>query len=231
MQEPVRFIEVVSEGEYFEEIEQYVADLRLEVHAATEETALAEMEGLKDKAIRLLREAGFTQEELFDGGTEVWRPWYARKKPGKQVWYKLTIRHKNMPLFSAAISSLEPLFSNQRHTFTLDRKQPVFLPQPGGLEAALRQAFDGARHKARVLAAAAGVALGGVLQMEELSKAKRNSGAFGDEDWGGDEARYGGGVGGMAVAGAPGGEPPEISNPKRTIWLRYRVRFEVVPNA
>lgn len=141
MQEQFRFIEVISEGEYNEEIEQYVADLRLEVNASTEETALTEIEVLKDKTIGMLLESGLAPEELFDGGMEVWRPWYGKKKTGKQVWYKLTVKHKDAERFSGAISRLEPLFANQRYSFTLDMKQPLFKPEPDGLNKALQQAY------------------------------------------------------------------------------------------
>lgn len=185
-----------------------------------------EMDALKDKTNRQLLETGITQEALFDGGMEVWRPWYGKKKTGKQVWYRLTVKHQNIDLINSAVSSLEPLLANQRYSFTLDMKQPVFKPEADGVEKALKQAYANASQKARILALSAGVTLGGVLQIEELSKAKRNSGAYGDEDYWGDEGRYGG-TGGIAFSGAA--EKPAIRSPKRTVWLRYRIRFEVMP--
>lgn len=223
------YIQVMGEGSYTEEISEYMADIVLEVRAAKDQTAVAEMSDLKDDCVKKLVDSGIRNDEIIDGGGEVWRPWFRRKKVGKEARHKLTIKTPDMERLSRALSELEPIFENQRHHFTIGMRQPVFSDDLSAAIGAQKQALEEARTKAHALAEEAQVKLGGIVRIEELERTKRDSGSFGDHDWYGDSSRFG-------VAGAPSevlgelGEEEEsvpLESPKRTIWVRVRVRFAI----
>ena len=86
--------------------------------------------------------------------------------------------------------------------------------QPGlePLAQARRAALEDARLHAQTLAEAAGLKLGPVVSVQELSAHARSSGAMGDY--------------GMMRLAAAGGGPAETLDPsQRTLTLQYRVRF------
>ncbi len=224
------YIDVIGEGKYVEEVEAYVADVILDVRAATDETSGREVAELRDRCVKTLVASGLGYDEITDGGGEVGQSWYRRKQPARHALHKLTIKTPDQHRLAKALGELEPLFSNQRHEFVVKMRQPVFADDLSVSLQAQREAVAQARVKAEVLAQEAGVTLGDIRRVEEGGRSRRASGAFGDDDWWGDDQRFG--SAGPALAGATATEDPlPTETPKRTIWVRCRVRFVIEPAA
>lgn len=223
------YIEVIGEGSYFEEVSEYVVDLGLEVRAAKDDTAIAEISDLRDTCIQKLVASGIGKDEIIDSGGEVWRPWFRRRKVAKEAHHKITIKTPDVERLSKALSELEAIFANKRHNFTIDMRQPVYDNDLTAAIEAQKHALTEARAKANALATEANVRLGSVIRIEELAKTKRSSGAFGDDDWSGDSGRFALAAGATTdlAEGAVAEEPVPTESPKRTIWVRYRVRFAI----
>jgi uncharacterized protein YggE len=224
------YIEVMGEGSYTEEVSEYIADIILEVRAAKDQTALTEISDLKDHCVKQLVASGIRNDEIIDSGREVWRPWFRRKKVGKEARHKLTLRTSDIERLSKALSEIEPLFSGQRHHFTIEMRQPVFSDNLSAVIEAQKQALEEARTKAKALAREAQLQLGGIIRIEELAKTKRSSGAYGDYDWEGDSDRFAAAAAPAIMLGdlAEESEPAALESPARTIWVKYRVRFAIV---
>ncbi len=224
-----RYIEVIGEGQFIETAKRFIANVTLEVRAAKDETAFREVAELCAEAIKLLRETGLKEEEIVEGGTDVYRPWYWKKQVGQNAARKIILKVADFGRLNRALEQLEPLQlrNKERRTISVDMRQPEFEDSGEGNSTALAQAFADAKSKASHLVTAMQCKLGQPLHVEEGGSAKRNSGFSGDEDWGGDSSRFGmaGGYAVAAAAAGPGEPAPELQRPTRTIYVKCRVRF------
>lgn len=218
-----RFIEVVGIAALVESVSEYRADVTLQVRAAQAETAIKEVTELRATCIRALREAGLTDRELQEGGSEVWRPWFWKKKPGQEASQKLLLSCNDMQQLLSALGSLEPLFDNQRYSLSVSMRSPLFQADIAARREAERVAVADAEAKAQNVAASARLRLSGAIEIEELDVKVSRSGAYGDQDWMGVAMA----AGGAATEG--GGESLEAAT--RSSSLRFRVRFAAEPDA
>lgn len=221
METEPNYIEVIGTADYPEEIERYVAELRIAARAAAGEIALSDVSAMRAKVIQQLVESGLRSEELIEGGTSAWSPWFWKKKVGQEAVHKIIIKCDQLARMMKALESLESLFSNQRHTLAVEMQSPEFKRDGKAMDEARIEALRSARRKAESIAAEAGVSLGTATQIEELSCHTRRSGIFGDENWRGDL---------VAVAAAPaagGTSYPELSRANRETTLRFRVRYAI----
>src|SRR5262249_53539887 len=85
------FIEVIGQGTLTETVVVYRADLSVAVRAAKDDAALKAATELRSRCIRTLKESGIKSSELTEGGGQVWRPWFWKKKPGQEVSHKILI--------------------------------------------------------------------------------------------------------------------------------------------
>ncbi|HEX5687426.1 MAG TPA: SIMPL domain-containing protein [Ideonella sp.] len=217
-----RFIEVVGVGKLVERVAEYRADVTLQVRAAQVETAIKEVADLRNECIRRLRDAGLNERELQEGGAEVWRPWFWKKKPGQEASQKLLVSSDDMQRLLGALGSLEPLFENQRYSLSVSMRQPLFEAGDGARREAERDAITDAEAKATNVALVSGLTIAGVIEIEELDVKVSRSGAYGDQDWGIAFAAGGG-------AAAESTEPLEAAT--RSSSIRFRVRFAAEPGA
>jgi uncharacterized protein YggE len=226
-----RYIEVIGEGQFEEMASRFIAAVVLEVRASKDETALAEVSELFREAIVALNDTGITEEEIVEGGTDFYRPWYWKRSVGQNAARRILLKVKDFARLNRALEKLEPLQSRnkERKTVTVDMRQPEFDASSEAKAAALAMAFQDARDKAQRLAATMSGRLGRVIHAEEGGWAKRSSGFSGDEDWGGDSSRFamGGGFV-LAAAGAAAESEPELQKPTRMIFVKCRVRFELL---
>lgn len=213
------FIDIRGQATLIESVTEYHADLSVTVRAAQVETALTEVEDLRRQCIRGLREAGLADSELQEGAGEVWRPWFWKKKSGQEVSRKILLTCTDANRLYRALGALEPIFSNQRYSLSLSMRKPTFDATPDVRANSQIAAVANARSKAEVVAKAAGVSLGPVIQIEEIDERVGRSGAYGDEDWG---------FGYAAAAAGTAEEPPEdIQGATRTRTVGFRVRFRL----
>lgn len=226
--EDASYIDVLCEGEFTETVEKYVLNLVLQVTATKDDTALDEVMQLKERCVKHLLDSGIQRAELFDGGTNLTRPWYRQKKIGKEASAKLSVQTEDIKRLSQAVHAIEQVKNSQREAIQMTMRSPVFGADEALVTQALQTAIRRAKEKAAILAASAELELAGVYRIEELSRAKRDSGAYGDEDWWGDSMRFLGAVaGGAASADEEEITLLDLESPKRTIWVRYKVRFAV----
>lgn len=215
-----RFIEVVGIGTLTESVVEYRADVSLQVRAAQVETAIKEVADLRSDCIRRLGEAGLTDSELLEGGAEVWRPWFWKKKAGQEASQKLLISCGDVQCLMRALGALEPLFENQRYSLSVSMRRPLFQADASARREAERAAIEDAAVKARNAAACAGLLLGGVIELEELDVKVSRSGVYGDQDWMGISVAAG-------ASSAGGDEPLEAAS--RSSSIRFRVRYAAEP--
>jgi uncharacterized protein YggE len=219
-----RFIEVVGVGALVEAVTEYRVDVTLQVRAAQVETAIREVTELRSQCIRQLRSAGLAEHELQEGGSQVWRAWFWKKKPGQEASQKLLVSCSDVQRLMAALGSLEPLFDNQRYSVSVAMRRPTFLATDSARSDAERAAIANASQKAGNVAAGCGLLITDVLEVEELDTKTSRSGAYGDQDWMG-----------FAAAGAGGGSSDEsgelLEGATRTSSIRFRVRFAVKRDA
>jgi len=213
------FIEVIGQGTLTEKVVEYRADLSVTVRAAQGDAALKEAIELRNCCVRTLKESGIKGSELTEGGGQVWRPWFWKKKPGQEVSHKILIACPDRDRLFKALGALEPLFDNQRSSLLVSMRQPKFEAISGERSTAMSSAIANAKSSAEIIAHEAGLRVTGVTQVEELDQRKERSGAYGDEDW----------RGAYAIAGAELSEeaPEPIDAAVRQVVVRYRVRFSV----
>lgn len=221
MDSNANYVEVLGTADYLQEIEKYVAELRIAARAAAGELAVTDVSNLRAQVIQRLSESGLRSEELVEGGTLAWSPWFWKKKVGQEAVHKIIVKCDQLARMMKALESLDSLFTNQRHALSVEMQSPEFKRDGSAVEAARREALRSAKRKAESIAAEVGVSLGTAIQVEELSGQTRRSGVFGDESWRGDL---------VAVAAAPAaGGPayPELSRANRETTIRFRVRYSI----
>jgi uncharacterized protein YggE len=227
-----RYIEVTGEGRYVEIAARFVAEISVEVRAAKQETAMDEAAALWKSALATLRSAGIAEEEIVEGGTGYFHPWYWKKKVGQTASRKIILKVSEFGRLNRALEELEPLQERDRKTINVSMRQPEFATSTEAKTEALRVAYRDAHEKAKALCGEMTKRLGGVIHAEEGGWSKRASGFSGDEDWWGDSGRFGPAAGGglFLSAAAPTAGEPEITpeNPSRTIFVKCRVRFEIL---
>ncbi|WKB50638.1 SIMPL domain-containing protein [Eleftheria terrae] len=213
-------IEVVGAAQLVETAAEYRADLTMSVRAAQTETAVNEATELRRRCVESLRKSGLRDSELQEGGADVWRPWYGKRKAGQEASHRILLACDDMQRLSGALAALEPLFENQRHTLSVFMRPPRFATSEEARRSAEREALANARTKAENIAAAAGLCLRGVVEVEELGSKIGHSGAYGDEAWGGYAAAAMG-----PGAGADEDAPVSLDPATRSSTIRFRVRF------
>ena len=214
------YIEVVGESKYLETVQEYVADINIIVRATKSETAMNEVISLRNSCIETLMSNGLKESELKEGGVEIWRDWFARRKQkvAKEASQKIIVCCSDISRLIQALSKLEQLFDNQRYTFTINMRQPVFSASLEIRKKARSEAIQNATSHAQFLAEATKVEIINALQIEELSDVKGNSGVYGD---------VGGGwmMMGLAEESSDDESYANLDNATREITVRYRVRF------
>jgi uncharacterized protein YggE len=217
------YVEVIGSADHAEVVSEFRADVTLVVRASKSETAVREALELRAECIRKLRESGLADGELQEGGAQAWRPWFWKKAVGQEAAQKILVSCADVQHLYQALSSLEPLFENQRYTISVDMRRPRFSSDPSSKQTTRRAAIADARAKAEAIAAEAGLRVTGVTQVEELHEQAGRSGMYGDEDWRGPM------VIDAAWAPSDGGQYEPLENASRMVTIRCRVRFSVEP--
>ncbi|MDY6901327.1 MAG: SIMPL domain-containing protein [Cyanobacteriota bacterium] len=219
------YIEVVGESKFIQTVQEYVADINIIVRATKSETAVNEAIHLRNNCIESLLLNGLQKSEIKEGGIEIWRDWFARRKqkPGKEASQKIIVTCEDIARLVPALSAIEPLFENQRYTFTVIMRQPVFNASEELREKAKIEAIQNAISHAQILAKTANIEIKYVFQIEEISKITGNSGVYGDA--------VGGGWMMMGLAAEDSSDDYEsyanLDKATRNVKVRYRVRFSV----
>jgi uncharacterized protein YggE len=231
-----RYIEVIGEGEFIETAARFITQIDLTVRAAKDETALKEVAELGHDVLVSLRKSGIYDDEIVEGGTDYYQPWYWKKQVGQTAARKIILKVTDFTRLNQALTDLEPLQSRhkERKTIAIDMRQPEFETSSETKALALAAAFEDAKVKALRLAAAMNCQIGNPIHVEEGGWSKRNSGFSGDYDWDGDGDRFARSGYALMMGGAIAEEPesaPELQRPTRTIFVKCRVRFSISGNA
>lgn len=73
------YIEVVGHSSYGERVSLYRFDLELTVRATKGDTALDEVMQLRNSVVEALLANAIRDEEISEGGAELWRSWWWRR--------------------------------------------------------------------------------------------------------------------------------------------------------
>lgn len=212
------YIQVSGESQLVETVFEQRAALTLTVKASKAEVAMSEATSLRNAAIRTLKDAGLTPDEISEGGREAWQPWFRKRSAGQEASHRVLVSCRETRRLYLALDALQPLFENARYTLAVDMQQPRFEAPEGAEAAAQMAAVQQARTKAQAIAREAGTTLGAVAQIEELGSQAENSGAYGDHTWALAAAV-------PMSAGGAADEFEELGGATRKRTLRYRVRF------
>ncbi|ARU04072.1 hypothetical protein CCO03_04740 [Comamonas serinivorans] len=168
----------------------------------------------RERVIATLLAHGMREHELHEGGMDSGTWHFKRKREVHHSHRILLICEDDARLF-AALEALAPLQDEGELDLQLDMLDARYEVPAGALSGAQQAAVAHAREHANGLAQAAGVALGAVVQVQELAPARERSGAYG-ESW------YG-----LAAAGGAAAAPAMtlLASNQRTRTLSYRVRF------
>ena len=222
------YVEVVGEGQYDEEVRVFVLELTLRVSATMSVTAARRDDILTRRCLQALTAAGgLRRDEIEDAGVNLWRPWWGGRKARDELIHRLVIRCDDRVRLAKALSAVEKS-TGRGKTVGFNMRQPVFDAKPEVRDAALRGALAAARRKSEALASECGASVGRVLLIEEEGSAVRPSGAIGDDDWFGDAGRFDMARRRISGLRAAGPEPEPLESPSRTVWVNYRVRFELL---
>ena len=218
------YIEVIGQSKFIQTVQEYIADINIIVRATKSETAMNEVMSLRNSCIETLILNGLKESELKEGGVERWRDWFARRKQkvGQEASQKIIICCSDIARLILALSALEPLFDNQRYTFTINMRQPIFSANLEIQEKARSEAIQNAFSHAELLAKSANIKIKDVSQIEEISDITGSSGVYGDA--------IGGGWMMMGLAEDSSSDDESyanLDNATRQIKVRYRVRFSV----
>lgn len=221
-----RTIDVIGDARFVEEVKEYVVDLVVQVRAPKRETVLKDLSELQRNCVQYLVTSGMRREEIVYGGSEVWRPWYWIDTGAKEAEHTITIRTPDIERLTGALSGLESIFENQRYSFTVRMRCPVFAATADAVLIAHREALRAARTRAGVLAEEIGAQLLDVMQIEEVAPnpanglstrpARRERDRAGDAEGAPQRQRSSG----TGEDGRVRTEPPT-----RTVRVAYRVRF------
>lgn len=212
------YIEVIGQAQLIEQVAEYRADLTVTARSAQPETASAEAGVLRDQCVRAMKAAGLHAYEMSEGGQTAWQPWFSRNKQGQETSYKILIGCDDANRLYRALDALQPLFANQRNTLSVSMLKPRFDARPNDKAAARVAAIADARKQAQLIAQEGGLALKGIVQVEELLATASRSGAYGDQER----------AAPMYIECAPLGDVPAtetLGDAQRTNTLRYRIRF------
>jgi uncharacterized protein YggE len=140
--------------------------------APTAKAALAKNNAAMASVLNALKAAGIDEDDIQTSGFSV-SPNYSQVQPGQsgtphissyQVSNQVTARVKNLDKLGATLDALVQAGSNQINGVSFDLKDPK-----ATIDEARKKAIADARAKAELYAEAAGVSVGGVVQISEVS--------------------------------------------------------------
>ncbi len=216
------YIEVTGESTYEEQISLYRFELELTVRATKGDTALDEVLQLRNSVVECLHANAIRDDEIAEGGAELWRSWWWRRKVGQEAHQKILIEVDDFARFATAAAALEPLFENQRYFLAVHTQQSEFEAEEETKDESRRMALQDAKRKADLIAKETGTSLGAVLQVEQQSSTASRTGMYGDERWRG-----------IAIAAVGGGGSDEgapvvsLDGASRVVQVSYRVRYRI----
>lgn len=213
-----RYVEVFSEGTYEESIQRLGVFIRISADTKRTESAISEIAHLRDLCIKKLIQAGVIASDIHDAGSGVEQNRYAAKK--RSATQVIHVSATDMSVITKAIYSVEPLVQDKRFTINTSMHVPRFEPDEGAVEAAQRRAIVKAKEQAKILAEAAGLTLGNVMQVQQMSPERQQHGyrPYGFDSIGELQA--------ADFTSAP--SESGIDTPERTVKVRYRVRFAAI---
>jgi len=219
-----RYIEVIGEAVCFEAVTLYRLEFTLTAEAKRVEDAITQASEVKSACIQALLARGLPQECMSEGGDEISRHLAWNKKT--EVMQRILIEAADLSKVAPAISSLGPLLKNSKCNVSLSARKPRFEARPEDKSKARFAAIEDAREKASDLAAALGISLGAVVQVEQLPSRIEKTGAFGD-----DTQLVPAFEGESLCEIEPAELPGKVVSPTRAVTTLYRVRFELRAHA
>ena len=167
-----RVVTVSGQGEAKAKPDMAMISTGVTSDAPTAKAALAKNNAAMASVLSALKSAGVGEDDIQTSGFSV-SPMYSQLQPGQsgtprissyQVSNQVTARVKNLDKLGSTLDALVQAGSNQINGVSFDLKDPK-----ATLNEARKNAIADARAKAELYAQAAGVSVGGVVQISEVS--------------------------------------------------------------
>jgi hypothetical protein len=226
------FIEVLGESFYQEKAFSFPFQIQLKIVQKVEDTfnlreSLSKLENL---VIEILDQHKSELLEVANGGIEFENSEYNRIKQ-RIISRKYLCSADTYKTIASILEKVMDITTTKDESITLNPKQPKFVAETKDIDNARAQAIASAREHAEFLAQQAKSQLGSVISIRQLASKSRSSGAFSDTDWRGDSDRFENYHVGGTVEGSAGSVSSDLSDPMRTIFLRYLIQFAIEAEA
>jgi hypothetical protein len=172
------YIEVVGSAMIVRPVEMQRATIKIAVRTRKADVGLKLSLNLREQVIEALRSAGIDESHIEDGGCSVGHSSWTSKK---HLTHILRIQSKEVQAFARAMSAVENVFRSARtsffsgidNDFSFVEDEPTFARTEEANEIALREAVRNAIGKAAILAEQAGLSLGSVISISEMTRPAR----------------------------------------------------------
>ena len=220
-----RYIEVLGESHYVESVRLYCVTVDVSVTLRVEEAAnirqqFDALDSRFSEAILPIREI-FSSVE--DGGAEVGSHHDRRNNPCRRWSRRYLFKVGSAGDRNLLIETVSSIPGDPAEAVEATMSQPLFEALPEEAARAHKEAVEEARVKAAAVAVASGGRVGEVLSARQLALSMRSSGAYGDSDWWGDIDRF------VPLRHIGGRGSLNADEPSRLIFVRFLVRFELLP--
>jgi hypothetical protein len=181
----IRYIDVISAAATTRSIASYESTLDLRVTSNRRTSCFDASLKLRDAVIAALKDAGFTDSEVNEGGGDVAQNWWSS---GKSVSHRIIVRNSDMAVLMNGMAAVErilaengsTIFSPIKQTFTFGTPTPIYAPSVSAADA-IDSAMKRARVTADAIAAAHGTEIDSVMCVFEISTASQQSSNGHDE--------------------------------------------------
>ena len=226
------FIEVLGESFYQEKAFSFPFEIKFKVVQNLEDTfnlreSLSKLEKL---VVEILDQHKPELLEVANGGIEFENSEYNRIKQ-RVILSKYLCSASSYKTIAFIVEKIMNITTTKDESLTLNPKQPKFAAETTDVDNARAQAIASARDHAEFLAQQAKVQLGSAISIRQLASKSRSSGAFSDTDWRGDSDRFENYHVGGTVEGSAGSDSSDLTDPVRTIFLRYLIQFAIEAEA
>ena len=214
-----RFIQEVRSASSTQSVFEYRAKVVISVHGPGIPAALKDVRALRSQCVRAIRDAGLTDQQMREGGIAIETHWTDRQVDGHDARVSLLLCCEDAQRLLAALGAIDSMFDDERFTLMVAMANPTYQAEASVRAETQRAAVADAQLMAANLAAAAGLRLTGVLELEQFEGKVSGLRSFGEYDLS------------TAVAGSVfGGMVDEPLGPDtRITTLQYRVRFSAEP--
>jgi hypothetical protein len=217
------FIEVLGESSFQEKAVSFPFEIEITASQKIEEDGNLEnrLLNLEKQVDAVISQSKPELLEIADGGRRLTLYEHGRIKK-RVVSHKYLLSAKSSEIIDVLLRDVVNISTDEGESIVLTSKKPIFLANDEDVKIARKQAYKTAYDHAEVIAKEADTTLKGIISVKQLASGVRSSGAYADSDWSGDSDRFQ-----SFHVGSSGDGTLNLSEPTRTIFVRYLIKFEL----